>query len=181
MVGLVFKANFNNISVKSWQSVLLVEETRVPGENHWSVYQLTFIQLLILSRGRHGRMVVRFKTTCAINAYHLYSWEFEPCSWQVCDLRQISGFLRVLWFPPPIKQINKVIKDAAKLIKLKTGQQTCTNPTFSSKFDSPPKITGYVASKLVTNSHVLCVSIEKQIICLCIVNKKSMKFTHIYK
>jgi hypothetical protein len=27
-------APFNNISVISWQSVLLVEETRVPGENH---------------------------------------------------------------------------------------------------------------------------------------------------
>jgi len=25
---------FNNISVILWQSVLLVEETRVPGENH---------------------------------------------------------------------------------------------------------------------------------------------------
>jgi hypothetical protein len=26
---------FNNISVISWQSVLLVEKTRVPAENHW--------------------------------------------------------------------------------------------------------------------------------------------------
>jgi hypothetical protein len=31
---IVFNATFNNISVISWQSVLLVEETRVPGENH---------------------------------------------------------------------------------------------------------------------------------------------------
>jgi hypothetical protein len=30
----VFNATFNNISVKLWLSVLLVEETRVPGENH---------------------------------------------------------------------------------------------------------------------------------------------------
>jgi hypothetical protein len=29
-----FNATFNNISVKSWRSVLLVEETRGPGENH---------------------------------------------------------------------------------------------------------------------------------------------------
>jgi hypothetical protein len=29
---MVFNATFNNISVVSWQSVLLVEETRVPGE-----------------------------------------------------------------------------------------------------------------------------------------------------
>jgi hypothetical protein len=33
---VVFNATFNNISVISWLSVLLVEETRVPGENHRS-------------------------------------------------------------------------------------------------------------------------------------------------
>jgi hypothetical protein len=34
-VGLmVFNATFNNISVISWWSVLLVEETAGPGENH---------------------------------------------------------------------------------------------------------------------------------------------------
>jgi len=32
--SMVFNATFNNISAKSWQSVLLVEETGVPGENH---------------------------------------------------------------------------------------------------------------------------------------------------
>jgi len=31
---MVFNATFNNISVMSWWSVLLVEET---GENHWPV------------------------------------------------------------------------------------------------------------------------------------------------
>ena len=31
---MVFIATFNNISVVSWRSVLLVDETRVPGENH---------------------------------------------------------------------------------------------------------------------------------------------------
>ena len=34
---MVFDATFNNISVISWQSVLFVEETRVPGEKHWPV------------------------------------------------------------------------------------------------------------------------------------------------
>jgi len=34
---MVFNATFNNISVISWQSVLLVEETGVPGENHLPV------------------------------------------------------------------------------------------------------------------------------------------------
>ena len=31
---MVFNATFNNISVISWKSVLLVDEIRVPGENH---------------------------------------------------------------------------------------------------------------------------------------------------
>jgi hypothetical protein len=31
---MVLDATFNNISVRSWWSVLLVEETGVPGENH---------------------------------------------------------------------------------------------------------------------------------------------------
>ena len=34
---MVFNATFNNISVMSWQSVLLVEETGGPGENYQQV------------------------------------------------------------------------------------------------------------------------------------------------
>ena len=33
-IVMVFNATFNNISDKSWQSVLLEKETGVPGENH---------------------------------------------------------------------------------------------------------------------------------------------------
>jgi hypothetical protein len=31
---LCFKGTFNNISVISWRSVVLVEETGIPGDNH---------------------------------------------------------------------------------------------------------------------------------------------------
>jgi hypothetical protein len=34
---MVFDATFNNISIISWQSVLLVEETGGSGENHQTV------------------------------------------------------------------------------------------------------------------------------------------------
>ena len=34
---MVFNPTFNNISVISWRSVLLVEEIGVPGESHRSV------------------------------------------------------------------------------------------------------------------------------------------------
>jgi hypothetical protein len=53
---------------------------------------------------------VGFTTASAISAYHHLSCEFEQRSWQgyvikfVSDLRQVGGFRRVLWFPPPIKQ-----------------------------------------------------------------------------
>jgi len=66
-------------------------------------------------RGRHGRdrMLVGFTTIRTIRAYHHLSCEFEPhsrrgvfdttlCDKFVSDLRQVSGFLRVFRFPPPI-------------------------------------------------------------------------------
>jgi hypothetical protein len=34
---VVFSATFNNISAITWRSVLLVDETVVPGENHQPV------------------------------------------------------------------------------------------------------------------------------------------------
>ena len=62
------------------------------------------------------RRVVGFTTTYAICAYHHKHCELESRSGDVysiqhyviefvSDLRQVSGFLRVLWFPPPIKLI----------------------------------------------------------------------------
>jgi hypothetical protein len=42
---MVFNATFNNISVMSWWSVLLVEETGVSGENHQPVEKLYHIML----------------------------------------------------------------------------------------------------------------------------------------
>jgi hypothetical protein len=38
---MVLNATFNNISVISWQSVSLVEETGISGENHPDVLQVT--------------------------------------------------------------------------------------------------------------------------------------------
>ena len=34
VIVMVFNATFNNISVISWWSVLLMEETSIPEENH---------------------------------------------------------------------------------------------------------------------------------------------------
>jgi hypothetical protein len=45
---MVFSATFNNISVISWRSALLVEENGVPGENHRPVVELDFTTLVVI-------------------------------------------------------------------------------------------------------------------------------------
>jgi hypothetical protein len=96
----MFNATFNNISAISWQSVLLVEETGVPGENHQPVN----VQLYSWDRRYRDLMVVGCTTTYAISAYHHWCCEFESRSRRgaqhyvikfVSDLRQVGGFLRV--------------------------------------------------------------------------------------
>jgi len=54
---MVFNATFNNISVISWWSVLLVEETGVPRENHRPVTSdwQTWSHNVISSTPRHER------------------------------------------------------------------------------------------------------------------------------
>jgi hypothetical protein len=43
---MMWNAAFNNISVISWRSVLMVEETGVPGENHRPVTDKLYHKLL---------------------------------------------------------------------------------------------------------------------------------------
>jgi len=53
--AMVLNATFNNISVISWWSVLLVEETGVPGENNRPVasHQQTLSNNVVSSTPRH--------------------------------------------------------------------------------------------------------------------------------
>ena len=62
---MVFNTTFNNISVISWQSVLLVEETWVPGENHWPVtsHWQTLSHNVVSSTPRHEQ---GFKLTTSV-------------------------------------------------------------------------------------------------------------------
>ena len=54
---MVFNATFSNISVISWQSVLLVEETEVPGNehqpaaSHWQFYLINLYQVHLVVSG----------------------------------------------------------------------------------------------------------------------------------
>jgi hypothetical protein len=93
---VVFNTTFSNISVILWWSVLLVEETGVPRENHrpqGTRKSLTnFYHIMLYTspwggfepttcRG-HDRTAVGFATTYAISAYHHRSCEFESPSWR---------------------------------------------------------------------------------------------------
>jgi hypothetical protein len=51
---MVFNATFNNISVISWQSVLLVEETGGPGENHLQTLSHNFVHLTLIEIRTHN-------------------------------------------------------------------------------------------------------------------------------
>jgi len=54
---MVINATFNSISVISWRSVLLEEETGVPGENHRSpaIHWQTLSHNVVSSTPRHER------------------------------------------------------------------------------------------------------------------------------
>ena len=76
-------------------------------------------------------MVVGFTTTYAISAYHQYSCELEPRWWggvldtTLCDkvdsdLWQVSEFVLVLRFPPPIKLTANDITEILLKVALNT-------------------------------------------------------------
>jgi hypothetical protein len=54
---ILLNATFNNTSAISWQSVLLVEETGVPGENHRpvAIYRQNLSHNVISSTPRNER------------------------------------------------------------------------------------------------------------------------------
>ena len=75
---MVFNPTFNNISVISWRSVLLVEETGVLGENHPPVvsHWQTLSHNVVSSTPRHERSI-----KCVASMH----WPNNICRW---DLRK---------------------------------------------------------------------------------------------
>jgi hypothetical protein len=69
---------------------------------------------MVVKKYELGLGVMVINATYAISACHQLCCEFESWSGEVnsiqhyvikfvSDLQQVDGFLRVLWFPPPIK------------------------------------------------------------------------------
>jgi hypothetical protein len=96
---MVFNPTFNNISAKSCQSVLLVEETRLPGENLWpaaSCWQ-TFVGTSTLALQLPVQSV--FITTKVVNSntahVEVYSIQYYVITTIILPVR--SDDFRHLW------------------------------------------------------------------------------------
>jgi hypothetical protein len=90
---MVFNATFNNISVISWRSVLLVEEIGVPGENNRPVSTMYLTNSPVVVSYSEK---IKMKKSC----------EFESRSWRsaldttlsdkVCQWLETELFLTIL-------------------------------------------------------------------------------------
>jgi hypothetical protein len=104
---MVFNATFNNISVISWQSVILVEETGVPGENHrpvvshWQTFWEQIKSLMKRSEKKLDRLLYIY--TCVPLFKSNFIWNiFEAKEENLCFFvtwKEIKafGFIKKRW------------------------------------------------------------------------------------
>jgi hypothetical protein len=84
---MVFNATFNNISVISWRSVLLVEEIAVPGGNHsrvtshWQIWQIAS-QLITNTYRITAVMRQTLSLGQAMILMVMYVYTFKPTNWR---------------------------------------------------------------------------------------------------
>ena len=98
----MLNTTFNNISVLSWRSVLLLEETGVPGENHWPV--ACHWQTLSHNVVSNLRSVLLIGTDCiagyksnshTITAMTLFLHSMPDDKWKIWKVEMASsGFLQ---------------------------------------------------------------------------------------
>ena len=95
---MVFNATFNNISVTSWQSVLLVEETEVPGENHRPIashwlYHIMLYRVYLAWAGFKLTITIRSRRPLKISAITNYFSisKTTRSSWRCCTLRRAKN------------------------------------------------------------------------------------------
>jgi hypothetical protein len=93
---LVFNATFNNISVISWWSVLLVEETGVPGENHRPVasHWQTLSHNVVSSTPRHEQVLNTDSIGSCKSNYHTIMTTTTPDDFGV---REWILYTKMLW------------------------------------------------------------------------------------
>ena len=109
---MVFNATFNNISVISWHSVLLVEENGVPGEN---IMALSFIGGGNLSTRRKPPIyrksltkiaIIRTNYIFKIFGYRIQFIEFVK--WYLSCIFSVTFKRKVIWYIQIWKHVDKV-------------------------------------------------------------------------
>jgi hypothetical protein len=133
---MTFKATFNNISVISWQSVLLVEETGVAGENHWHVashwqtLSLYTPRKIIVTYAHFRVDISTFLKTNLVPNLHSHFLQHRKVSeikWEKLNIivkhlkkNQILYKTFFHWLINVCRQINKhvVIKDSSRHIEI---------------------------------------------------------------
>ena len=68
--GMVFNATFNNISVISWQAILLVVDTRVPRENNSTTKEILLFNTFMNGLSQQKIWLDKYSQTCPCS--HLY-------------------------------------------------------------------------------------------------------------
>ena len=113
----LINTTFNNISVASWLSVLLVEETGGPGENHWpvagdwqtwshNVVHLVLIEIRThISGDRHWLHIVRLcksnyhTITTTMASQECLSYEYNTYKYH-CNMNAFFSFDRFMIYIP---------------------------------------------------------------------------------
>ena len=95
---MVFNATFNNNSVISWRSVLLVKETGVPGENHWpGISHWQTLSHNVVSRAFQLTTLVVIGTDCTGKSnYHTITTTTAP-SYKWLTFLQMTSVLIIPW------------------------------------------------------------------------------------
>ena len=105
---MMFNATFNNISVISWRSVLLMEETGVPGENHqpveghWQTLSHNVVSSTIRTgscKSKYHMIRLRRSITYVLFTYVFNVHLFDPYNASVStSFRLHVGIVAIVWY-----------------------------------------------------------------------------------